>query len=117
MNKRAVGTAWEKEAGAYLERLGFRIICYNFRSRYGEIDLIAMEGNVLVFVEVKYRSGDRRGYPEEAVDSRKRRKICQTALYYMSRYGYSEAGGCRFDVVAFDCEKVRLLRNAFEFEG
>ena len=66
MNKRKVGAAYEKRAGAFLEEQGLRILCYNFRNRSGEIDIVARDGETTVFVEVKYRRDEEKGAPEAA---------------------------------------------------
>ena len=60
-NKRTVGSRYEEEAAAFLQKQGFQILEKNYRDRYGEIDIIAKENGYLVFVEVKYRSSLRRG--------------------------------------------------------
>ena len=107
MNRRQTGTAYERRAGKYLKEQGYELIGYNFRCRQGEIDIIARDGRYLVFVEVKYRRDGQTGDPLEAVDWAKQ------------RHGYGETTPCRFDVAAVlgtDGE-VRLVRNAFEFQG
>ena len=65
MNRRAEGSAHERQAAAYLEERGLKILEYNYRTARGEIDLIARDRDMLVFVEVKYRRDSRMGYPEE----------------------------------------------------
>ena len=70
-NQREKGAYWEQKAGAYLESIGYEILEYNFRCRMGEIDIIARDGDYLVFCEVKYRAGTGKGYPAEAVDLKK----------------------------------------------
>ena len=117
MNKRAVGTAYEKLAGNYLAQQGYEILEYNFRCRMGEIDIIAKDGEYLVFVEVKYRASGRTGSPLEAVDSRKRRIISKVASYYCLTHGYGEVSPCRFDVMAICGEEYALIKNAFEYAG
>jgi putative endonuclease len=117
MNKRALGTFYEKAAGAYLERQGYEIVEYNFRCRQGEIDIVAREGGYLVFVEVKYRRGTVSGSPFEAVDYRKQRMISRTASRYCYVHGYGENTPCRFDVVAVLGEDMKLVRNAFDYCG
>lgn len=99
-NKRAVGMDYEQEAARYLEALGYRIRERNYRCRMGEIDLIAMEGGYLVFIEVKYRAGLHTGEPQEAVDYRKQKKICLAASYYCLVHQISMEQPCRFDVAA-----------------
>lgn len=115
MNKRAVGAAYEKQAGSYLERQGYQILEYNFRCRSGEIDIIAKDGEYLVFVEVKYRRDAGSGSPLEAVDHKKQKIISRTASYYCLTHGYGETTPCRFDVVAILGEEIRVIANAFEY--
>ncbi len=114
MNKRELGTLYEKRAASYLEEHGYRVKAQNYRCRTGEIDLIAEEDGCLCFVEVKYRSGARFGAASEAVDARKQHTIIMTARYYLQQQGYCDETPCRFDVVAFDGERIELIRNAFE---
>lgn len=117
MNKRAVGTAYEKLAGAYLEQQGYEIVMYNFRCRMGEVDIIAKDGEYLVFVEVKYRSSERSGNPLEAVNVKKQRIISKVASYYCLTHGYGETKPCRFDVVAINGTEYTLIKNAFDYAG
>ncbi|MCI9423639.1 YraN family protein [Lachnospiraceae bacterium WCA-9-b2] len=113
-NKRKIGEAYERRAGEYLEEKGYEILEYNFRCRRGEVDLIARDGEYLVFCEVKYRSSHKRGHPAEAVDLKKQRVISRCALYYMKSRGLWEAA-CRFDVVSFEGDTVTLYSNAFDY--
>lgn len=115
MNKRAIGTAYEKTAGAYLEKQGYRILEYNFRNRWGEIDIVARDGRCFVFVEVKYRRDHRSGSPLEAVNFRKQRTICRVARYYLLTHRLSMDTPCRFDVVAIEGTKIELVKNAFPY--
>lgn len=115
-NKRTIGTTYEKIAGAYLETQGYQILEYNYRYRRGEIDIVARDGEYLVFCEVKYRSGNRSGHPAEAVDYKKQRTISQCALYYLTVHRMTDSA-CRFDVVSIEGEKITLYRNAFDYAG
>ena len=108
----------EKIAASYLKGLGYAIIERNFRQRFGEIDIIAEDGEVLVFIEVKTRKSDLFGSPFEAVDSRKQKKMSRVALTYLNRCGRTDQAA-RFDVVAVLLQKtlppkVELVRDAFE---
>ncbi len=114
-NRRAVGTEQERRAAAYLMENGYEILAYNFRCRFGEIDLIAKDGEYLVFLEVKYRAGDTAGEPQEAVDRRKQKRICRSALYYCTVNGYAADWPCRFDVVAVKRDEITVFKNAFLF--
>jgi len=111
-NKRKIGRRYEAMAAQYLKEQGLDVLELNFRSRQGEIDLIAKDGDYLVFVEVKYRRNDRLGFPEEAVDYRKQQKITQTAGYYLCRQGYGDIP-CRFDVIAIIGNRIRWIKHAF----
>lgn len=116
MNKREVGTSYEKAAGAFLEKKGYQILEYNYRCRMGEIDVIAKEGNYLVFLEVKYRKNAKKGYPIEAVGWQKQRKISMVASYYCMQKQIGDGVPCRFDVVAILGDEMVLLQNAFEYQ-
>ena len=113
MNKRQLGGDKEELAAAFLQEAGYRIMERNFRCRLGEIDLIAKEGTTLVFVEVKYRANHKAGYPEEAVDQRKQRRIGKVALYYLTTRIRRTDVPCRFDVIAIDGGEIRHHKNAF----
>lgn len=113
INKRQTGQEQENRAAVYLTERGYKILERNYRCRMGEIDLIAFHQGYLVFVEVKYRSGNRAGRPEEAVDFRKQKKISQTAVWYLKEKGLSLDTPCRFDVVAITPEEIRVFPDAF----
>lgn len=115
-NCRKVGAAYEKKAAAFLEARGFRIVEHNFRCRTGEIDLIAREGGVLVFIEVKYRRTESFGTAVEAVTPGKQRTICRVADYYRVYRKIPDSQPCRFDVVAITGERTELIRNAFYYQ-
>lgn len=114
-NCREIGTKEEALAAAFLKKQGYQIVEQNFRCRLGEIDIIARDGSVLVFLEVKYRKNDRYGNPAEAVTFRKQQKICKVADYYRMIHRISERQPCRFDVVAIQGEAIRLIQNAFSY--
>jgi len=115
-NKRKIGADKEKLAGAYLEKNGYEIIEYNFRCRQGEIDIIAKDGEYLVFCEVKYRSGMSKGTPFEAVDYKKQRIISRCALFYVTKQRLEDVP-CRFDVVSVTDKEIQVLKNAFDYAG
>ena len=84
-SKRAVGEEMEQAAAEYLKTLGYRIITRNFYAKTGEIDIIAEDGGVLVFTEVKFCHPDHGILPEEEVDRRKRSRLVKTARYYLAK--------------------------------
>lgn len=115
MNRRETGEHYEEKALEYMKSEGFLLLQKNFRCRSGEIDLIGIHGNCLVFAEVKYRYSARSGYPEEAVDRRKQERICRTSDYYRLTHRQYERMQVRYDVVAVLAEEVRWHQNAFDY--
>ena len=114
--KKSIGNSGEDLAARYLESNGYEIVARNFHSRYGEIDIIARDGERTVFVEVKRRSGVGYGSPGEAVDARKQRKIVLTALAYMQANGLLDSP-IRFDVVEILPDAARHIPGAFDATG
>ncbi|MBI3577642.1 YraN family protein [Candidatus Gottesmanbacteria bacterium] len=82
LRKKRLGKIGEDFACDYLLKHHYRILDRNFQKRYGELDIVALDGGVLVFVEVKTRIGRKFGLPEESVTPRKLHEVKQTALYY-----------------------------------
>lgn len=111
-NKRTIGSRFEKLAASYLSSIGYDILCMNFHSRQGEIDIIGMEGPVLCFIEVKYRKNLSGGFPAEAVTPAKQLKIIRTSEYFMMLQNLTSVNR-RYDVVEILGDQIRLTRNAF----
>ena len=111
-NNRRTGAAYEQAAGFYLEQMRYEIVAYNYRCRFGQIDIIAKDGPYLVFCEVKYRSGRGKGSPLEAVDGRKQQRIFRCAACYLTERGNTDAL-CRFDVIGIEGTAVTHVKNAF----
>lgn len=112
-----LGKQGEDLACRELRRRGYVILARRFRTRHGEIDIIARDGDVLVFVEVKARTSRSFGGALGAVTPRKQRQVVAMAQRYLARAGWSTRP-CRFDVVAVqagadDAPDVTLVRNAF----
>ncbi|MFY9269988.1 MAG: YraN family protein [Candidatus Manganitrophaceae bacterium] len=112
------GKEGEDIAARFLTSRGYRIVERNYRTPLGEIDLIAHDGDVLVFVEVKSRSDSRFGSPQSAVDLRKQSKLTRVALTYLSRMK-RDPKACRFDVVSIvggsvGAFTIEHFTNAFE---
>lgn len=93
------GQRGEAAAAKFLQRLGYRIVGRGERSRLGELDLVAIDGRTVVFVEVKTRDSAAHGRPEEAVDQEKQRRVTRAALGYLKRHGLLDQPA-RFDVVS-----------------
>jgi len=115
-----LGRQGEALAEAFLRARGYRTLARNFRCRAGEIDLVVQDGDVVVFVEVRSRRGDRAGTPLESVDGRKQAQVVRVARHFLAARGLGERDA-RFDVVAvrFDAEPpaVEHVPNAFEAMG
>jgi putative endonuclease len=110
------GWRGEQLACDELERRGYAVIERRYRTRAGELDIVARDGDYFVFVEVKARSDRSFGDPEEAVTSQKQQKMVAMATDFLARNGLDEVP-CRFDVVAinteFDPPRVVVLQDAF----
>ena len=109
---------WSEDfALATLQEQHLRLLAQNFRTRQGEIDLILTDEIFLVFVEVRYRSSNYFGRPEETVNFKKQTRIRRTAEYFLSRYPNPNQQPCRFDVFSVsgrrENPKLKLIRNAF----
>jgi len=113
-----IGSEGERAAAEFLEARGYRILDRNYRTRLGEIDLVAEEGRILVFVEVKVRLNDRFGGPAAAVTSAKQARIARLAQQYVMSRRLGERP-CRFDVVLIwgddpKTRRIELLPGAFD---
>jgi putative endonuclease len=114
------GSEGEELACRHLEAAGFRILARNWRCRAGELDIVAQEGPVTVFVEVKDRGDASHGQGFEAVTIHKRRRLILAARLYAANHGLGERR-LRFDVVSIDrstgAPRVRHDRDAFTTDG
>lgn len=116
-SRQSLGKLGEDLACGELERRGYAILARRYRTRFGEIDIVARDRETIVFVEVKARDGDRFGASAEAVTSWKQRRVANMAVDYLARHRLHRSP-CRFDVVAVDVStdppQVELYTNAFE---
>jgi putative endonuclease len=106
------GAAAERDAAQLLVAAGYQIVERNFRCKAGELDLIARDAGVLVFVEVRSRSDDEHGHAAEMVRRRKQRRVIRVARYYVAA-AEPDFERCRFDVVAITGDEAILLKDAF----
>ena len=107
----------EKKAAAYLKEHGYEILEMNYRCRRGEVDIVARDGEYLVFVEVKYRKNAAAGAPAEAVEYRKQQRICYVAGNYLMTHHLGSETPVRFDVVSVLDDRITLYQNAFSYIG
>jgi putative endonuclease len=113
LNKRSLGSEKERIAAEYLIQNGLKVIHMNYYCRMGEVDIIARDGEYLVFVEVKYRRNAALGHPLEAVDYRKQSRVRRAASFYIVQHSICDGVGCRFDVVAILGDEVTWVKDAF----
>lgn len=117
MKRKALGTWGEKTAKEYLQGQGYQILETNFRCREGEIDIIARDGEYLVFVEVRTRKGSEFGTPEESITTAKKKKLISLAFVYLQNHS-NLPSLWRFDVVAIELNqegeitRLELIRDA-----
>ena len=114
MDRRARGQQIEQLAAAYLQQQGLLIKQSNYHTRQGEIDLIAAEPGVIVFVEVRYRKHSAYGTGAESVTAAKQQKLRLAAMKYLQQHQLDNAD-CRFDVISASGDPVQFewIRNAF----
>ena len=117
LDRRARGDAVEDSALDYLQRQGLRLVARNARARGGELDLVMLEGEALVFVEVRYRAGHGFGGGAASVDHGKRRKLVRAAQAFLLRHPQHADAPCRFDVIDASgnpqAPQLEWLRDAF----
>jgi putative endonuclease len=117
-----LGVRGERAATRFLKRQGYVIVGRGARDRIGELDIVAVDGKTIVFVEVKTRASHDRGHPAEAIDRDKQRQLTRVALSYLRRHDLLEYSA-RFDVVAVTWPAdqkqptIEHIKNAFEAVG
>ncbi len=115
----SLGNKGERLAEDLLKENGYKILYRNYRTKLGEIDIIARDKETVCFIEVKTRSSDSFGYGSEAVLKTKQRQIAKAALSFLKEKGLLDKKA-RFDVVSLDCSssepKLDLIKDAFELD-
>lgn len=120
--RKLLGAGGERHAARYIKKQGYKILNRAYSSRLGEIDLVALDGNCIVFVEVKTRRSSAAGRPDEAITHDKQKRLTRAALAYLKRHRRLEHSA-RFDVIAIIWPdgkgepEIRHYRNAFEPVG
>lgn len=115
---RAAGAVFEQRACTELQRAGLRLLDRNYTTRYGELDLVMLDRDTVVFVEVRHRLTNSHGDAAATVTAGKQGKLIQTAELWLSRHPEHASRPCRFDVVSYDGPTERAtmawLQRAFE---
>ena len=110
MNK--LGQAAEDQAARYVQRAGLRVVARNWQSRTGEIDIIARDGDTLVFIEVRQRASKTFGGAAASISAAKRSKLIATAQMYLQTL--PTIPPCRFDALCFEADQVEWLKNCID---
>tara|TARA_R110002124_G_scaffold62737_4_gene171349 strand:+ start:5410 stop:5769 length:360 start_codon:yes stop_codon:yes gene_type:complete len=116
---KSLGDEYEERAATLVENSGLRLLARNFRGRTGEIDIVAEDGERLVFIEVRARSNRYFNSAAGSVDRRKQQRIIRTAQIFLQCRPQWATAPCRFDVIAFEPPqsgsqpKIRWIRGAF----
>jgi putative endonuclease len=113
------GQAAEAQARQHLERQGLRLLAQNWRCRRGELDLVMLDADTVVFVEVRYRRHSAWGGAVESVDARKREKLTTAAMHFLQQESRWAKHPCRFDVIAINAQgnfppRLSWIQNAFD---
>jgi putative endonuclease len=113
----ATGTEHEILAAEYLTKSNLQILHRNFRSKFGEVDIIAHDGRYLIFVEVRYRQHNIYGDAAESVTASKQKKIIRAAQFYLQSRKWAQQLNCRFDVIAISnsikSPQIEWIKDAF----
>ena len=113
MNNSEKGNRFEEEAASFFISENYEVLERNYRRKTGEIDLIVTDHKALVFVEVKYRKSISKGFPEEAVNDLKKKRIMRTAEWYLKEKKLPFNIPCRFDVISILDGEIHHIKNAF----
>ncbi|MCU1717631.1 YraN family protein [Pseudomonas sp. 5P_3.1_Bac2] len=113
------GQAAEAQARQHLEQHGLRLLAHNWRCRLGELDLVMLDGDTVVFIEVRYRRHSAWGGAAASVDARKREKLIHTAQLFLQQEAHWAKHPCRFDVIAITADSqatahLDWIQNAFD---
>ncbi len=115
-----LGKAGEDKAAVFLTANGYKILKRNYKTKLGEIDIIARDRETICFVEVKSRTSERFGLPQEAISKSKQRQIAKVALMFLKENNLLDSF-TRFDAVSVlfgpDKPKLELIKNAFDLTG
>nr|WP_256489352.1 YraN family protein [Pleionea sp. CnH1-48] len=113
---RDTGNIYEQKALDYLLAHQLELVEKQFSSKLGELDLVMLDNDELVFVEVRYRTSSQYGSAEASVDHRKQKKLIKTAELFLKQRRWQNQYPCRFDVIAFDQNGIQWIKHAFEVQ-
>lgn len=110
-NKKELGDFGERLATDYLRKAGLKIVQQNYRCPKGEVDIVALDGKCLIFIEVRTRTSGIKGYAEESIGYQKRQRLQALGAYYLVEHGYREWPAVRFDIVAINFVEEKPVVN------
>lgn len=117
VSRRILGDLFEQKALKFLKKQGFKLLAANFTVRGGEVDLVMLDGQYLVFIEVRYRSDDAWVGSVESIDESKQRRIIRAAEHFRKQFAQYNDLQVRFDAVCFDGNRpINWIRNAFQVQ-
>jgi putative endonuclease len=114
MDRRQAGAHAENSAAAFLESQGFRIVARNFLRRMGELDIVALAGELLVIAEVRTRASERFGGAAASISGAKQRRIALTAALFLDMHPQFRRCRVRFDVIVLRDGRIEWLKQAFD---
>ncbi len=120
IHKKNSGNQAEQKACDFLQTKGLQLVTRNYRSPYGEIDLIMRDSNDVVFIEVRSRKQSRYGSSIESVDTQKQNKLIKTAIHYLQAQRLLDKVDCRFDIIGIEHTEtkptIEWIKDAFSTE-
>ena len=112
VHKKVLGKVGEKVVAKYLKKQGYKVLKRNYKTPFGEADIVATDNDEVVFIEVKTRIGDSFGLPREAVDTQKQNRYQKIARYYWAQTG--KEPNARFDIAeVYEGKRIEYYKNAF----
>lgn len=115
-NKKEMGQLKENNACAFLEARGLKCLAKNYRSPFGEIDMIMQDHDEIVFVEVRSKTDTNYGGPVETIDKNKQNKLLKSATYFLQQKNLIDQAHCRFDVIGYINQHIEWIKDAFSYE-
>jgi len=116
LNKKQLGDIAEEKACAFLQAKGLNLVDRNYRSPFGEIDLIMQDKNEVVFIEVRSRAYNTYGTAIESINKAKQRKVLKSAMCYLQKRKWLDKVNYRFDAVGCSPTNIEWIKNAFSYE-
>ncbi|MGD2058456.1 MAG: YraN family protein [Anaerolineales bacterium] len=115
MKKPGIGAWGEEQAVRYLVQNGYRVLARNYRIWEGELDIIAQKGETIIFVEVKTRTSNKFGTPEDSLHIRKQRRLLRAGIQFLEEHALQDEY-FQFDLIAIECSPNRIIERLTHYE-